>query len=162
MKFLRNNLASSRRAVCRIIVTLILLTAANGLPAQLIRWTEFEALPDSMRRQARPVLIFIHTSWCRYCALQDHNTFNDEQTAELINKKFYALRLDAESAEDIYFLNRIYRSRQHGYHELAEFLSRSGGQLIFPTTILLDESFRLSSRLTGFQTPEELRRKLPD
>jgi thioredoxin-related protein len=145
-------------AVKRIPLSLILLLwAFSGLWAQEIHWLSFEELNERLRLQPKPILIFIHTDWCKYCALQDHNTFGEKALSDQLNKDYYALRLNAETEETITFLNRKYEGGAEQYHELAQMLGKSEGQLIFPTTLLLSEGLQLKHRLTGFATAEELR-----
>lgn len=135
---------------------LLLLLGAFRIEAQGVQWTNFSDLPDSLHREVRPLLIFIHTDWCKYCALQDHNTFSQETVGKLVNERFYALRLNAESKAAIPFLNRTYRGVNDHYHELATFLAASQGQVAFPTTIILSEKFQLEKKWTGFVSPDLL------
>lgn len=140
----------------KTLVLLVLLCSGLQLHAQTVQWTAFADLPDSLRRAPKPVLLFIHTDWCKYCALQDHNTFQNKQVSEKINGNFYALRLNAESRDALTFLNRSYEGAQDGYHELAEMLAKKDGQVIFPTTILLSEKLQLRERWSGFVSPTVL------
>lgn len=138
------------------MLLLLLPLFVPGLHAQSVQWTEFADLPDSLRREARPLLIFIHTDWCKYCKLQDRNTFRDPEVSATINEQFYALRLDAESTENIPFLNREFKARTNDYHELAQLLGRQAGQLVFPTTVILNRQWQLIHRFSGLLKSEDL------
>lgn len=139
-----------------ILCTVFLLWAASGLQAQEVNWLSFDALQDSLRAHPKPVLIFIHTDWCKYCALQDHNTFGKTKVLKQLNQEYYAVRLNAETKESITFLNRSYQGGTDRYHELAQFLGRSEGQLSFPTTLLFSRHLQLQHRLTGFVSATDL------
>lgn len=142
------------------LLLLLLQLCPLFLSAQSVQWTSFSDLPDSLRKESKPLLIFIHTDWCKYCALQDHNTFGNEMISQRINEDFYALRLNAESEASVTFLNRVYKGASNGYHQLAEYLGKSGEQLIFPTTIVLSKQFFLEKRWNGFVSVEMLKEYL--
>lgn len=142
------------------LLLLLILFCPFLLSAQSVRWTSFSDLPDSLRKEPRPLLIFIHTDWCKYCALQDHNTFGDEMISQMINEHFYALRLNAASSVSITFLNRTYDGAQNNYHQLAEYLGKSGEQFIFPTTILLSKQLKLEKKWNGFVSTEMLKKHM--
>lgn len=135
---------------------IFLLWASSGLQAQQVNWLSFNALQDSLRTHPKPVLIFIHTDWCKYCALQDHNTFGNTKVLKQLNQEYYAIRLNAETRESITFLSRTYEGGVDQYHQLAQLLGRSEGQLSFPTTLLFSENLQLQHRLTGFVSATDL------
>lgn len=122
--------------------------------AQQISWISFDQLTDSMRQNPKPVMIFIHTSWCKYCAMQENNTFTDDELVKDLNNSFYLLKLNAEETASILFLNRVYKyipsGYGTGYHELAAFLGKENGKLEFPTTVFLSKSMVLRKRFQGF------------
>lgn len=130
--------------------------------AQQINWTAFEDLNDSLRKDRKPVMIFVHTDWCKFCKMQDNNTFSDPLVASLLNQHFYCLRLDAEDKREIQFLNRHYRFKPSGagtgYHQLAEFLAMQNGDMSFPTTVFLSKDFQPVKQLKGFYRASELQR----
>lgn len=137
---------------------LILFMAWFGLTvvqveAQTLQWTSFEHLNDSLRKERRPLLIFIHTDWCKYCKMMEVKTFTNPELVKLLNKHFYCLDLNAEQAKTIPFLNRTYKFKPSGVntriHELAELLGSEKGRLTYPTTVFFDENLQLQSRVVG-------------
>ena len=125
-----------------------------------IEWVDFSELPEKLREERRPLMVFIHTDWCKFCKLQANNTFTKTEVVKRLNEKYYCLQLDAESKEQIKFLNRVYHPQSIGYHSLAEMLGKEGGELSFPTTVMLNESFQLEGRLVGFTNAKTLLRSL--
>lgn len=113
-----------------------------------------------MREQPKPIIIFIHTDWCKFCAMQENNTFSRPEVVKEINQNFYAVRLNAEETNDIIFLNKKYRYKPSGtgsgHHELAEMLGIKNGKLSFPSIVILSESWQVIQRETGFLNAEEL------
>src|SRR3990170_2189347 len=131
----------------RISIVILLFIFSNSL-AQQVDWIGFEKLNEKMRMQPRPVLVFIHTNWCKFCALQEEKTFTDSVISRKINSSFYAISLDAEQKSEIIFLNRRYRYKPSGsgtgYHQLAEVLGKQNGTLSFPTTVILSTSLQIT------------------
>ncbi len=128
------------------------LTAVRA-EAQTVRWTSFEHLNDSLRKERRPLLIFIHTDWCKYCKMMEVKTFAEPELAKKLNQQFYCLSLNAEEAKTIPFLNRRYTFKptgvNTGIHELAELLGTEKGRLTYPTTVFFDQNLQLLSRVVG-------------
>ncbi len=145
-----------------LILSFVLILFSHQTQAQgkKVDWISFEQLTDSVRANQKPILIFIHTDWCKFCKMQGKNTFGDSDLAESLNQDYYALQLNAESEEDLKFLNRIYKSNPNNYHELANYLGKENGELVFPTTVLLTQNFQLKKRLVGFINSEDLLREL--
>lgn len=128
------------------------LTAVR-LEAQTVQWTSFEDLNDSLRKERRPLLIFIHTDWCKYCKMMELKTFTAPELAKKLNQQFYCLSLNAEQAKTIPFLNKKYTFKptgvNTGVHELAELLGTEKGRLTYPTTVFFDQNLQLLSRVVG-------------
>lgn len=121
--------------------------------AQTLRWTSFENLNDSLRKQRRPLLVFIHTDWCQYCKMMEAKTFTDPQVVSALNEQFYCLDLNAEQKHTLTFLNKKYKFKPSGVntgvHELAEVLGNEKGKLTYPTTVFFDQNLQLQSRFIG-------------
>ena len=121
--------------------------------AQTLRWTSFEHLTDSLRKERRPVLVFIHTDWCSYCKMMELRTFSDQQVVTKLQEKFYCVRLNAEDNQPITFLQRAYKFKptgvKTGVHELAQVLGTENGKLSYPTTVFFDQYLQLQGRVVG-------------
>ena len=128
--------------------------------SQDVRWTKFENLNDSIRLEAKPILIFIHADWCKFCEMQQNTTFKNESVVEVLNEEFYSLKLDGEQREDIRFMNRSYSyvssGDETGAHELADFLGNEGGQLTYPTTVFLSKKMQVLGKKVGLVESDEL------
>ena len=131
-----------------------------GVEAQTLQWTSFENLNDSLRKERRPLLIFIHTDWCKYCKMMEVKTFTNPELVKILNREFYCLDLNAEEARTIPFLNRKYKFKatgvNTGVHELAELLGTEKGRLTYPTTVFFDQNLQLLSRVAGALDAKQL------
>jgi thioredoxin-related protein len=143
----------------RLVVAFLFCIQSASL-AQQVKWISFEELPAKMRAEARPILIFIHTDWCKYCALQENKTFTDSLIARVLNEKYYALKLNAEDKKSINFLGKEYRYKPNGAssgeHELAVLLGKDKGTLSFPTTVFLSDTWQIIGRKSGLMDAKNL------
>lgn len=139
----------------RLTIALIVLFGLLGVrtQAQTNLWTSFEDLTDSLRKERRPVLVFIHTDWCTYCKMMELRTFSDATVASKLQEKFYCVRLNAEETQPITFLQRTYKFKptgvKTGVHELAQVLGTEKGKLSYPTTVFFDQNLQLQARMVG-------------
>ncbi len=143
----------------RLLVCILCFTFSNSL-AQQVDWIGFEKLEEKMRVQPRPVVVFIKTDWCKFCAMQLENTFTDKDVVNEIQRAFYAISLDAEQKDEIIFLKKRYRYKPtgpgSGVHELAEFFGKKDGTLSFPTTVILSEFLQPLGQFPGFLNAADL------
>jgi thioredoxin-related protein len=132
--------------------------------AQTLRWTSFEHLTDSLRKERRPMLVFIHTDWCTYCKMMEVRTFANQQVVTKLQESFYCVRLNAEESQPITFLQRTYKFKatgvKTGVHELAEVLGTENGKLRYPTTVFFDQYLQLQGRMVGAIDVKQLERAI--
>ena len=131
------------------------LVYINTSQGQNVNWTQFEDLPDSLRKDTRPILIFVHTDWCKYCQMQQATTFKNDSVIELLNNNYYTLKLNAETKEDISFFGRTYANKGKT-HSLASFIAKKNGIVSFPTTIILSSQQELIVKETAFTDQKTL------
>lgn len=103
--------------------------------------TNWNNLEDLLVNDPRPVLVFLHTDWCNYCALMDRKVFRDERVIEILDNKYYYISFNAEQREDIVFGSKTYKflpkGLKSGVHELAKVLNENE---VYPTLLILDAS----------------------
>ena len=83
-----------------------------------------EAL-ERARSEDKPILLSIGYSACHWCHVMAHESFEDEETARLMNELFVNIKVDREERPDI---DKIYQTA----HQLLS--RRSGG---WPLTVML-------------------------
>jgi uncharacterized protein YyaL (SSP411 family) len=110
-----------------------------------VDWRPWEesALEDA-RQQRRPILLSIGYSACHWCHVMAHESFEDDETADLMNRLFVNIKVDREERPD---LDRIYQLA----HQLMT--GRGGG---WPLTIFL-EPVELVPFFAGTYFPRERR-----
>ena len=71
------------------IFGILLFLFSFSLQAQDVNWVTFEELPKLTYKEAKPILIFIHTDWCKFCLMQEENTFSDSVVVKELNEHYY-------------------------------------------------------------------------
>ncbi len=103
---------------------------------------------DLARSLDRPILLSIGYSACHWCHVMAHESFEDEETAKVMNELFVNIKVDREERPD---LDRIYQSA----HQLLA--QRSGG---WPLTLFLTPGDQ-QPFFAGTYFPKEPRHGLP-
>ncbi len=91
-------------------------------PVDWYPWGE-EAL-ERAKKEDKPILLSIGYSTCHWCHVMEHESFEDEETARVMNEHFVNIKVDREERPD---LDTIYMS-------VVQMLTGSGG---WPMTVLL-------------------------
>ena len=131
----------------------VLLTI--NLNAQDINWVTFEELPILGQKEAKPIIVFIHTDWCKYCMMQEQITFSDSSIVADLNESYYCVKLNAETNETISFLNRDYRNNGNT-NLLSWVLGAQNNRLSFPTTVTLSPQFQITNRWVGYLSKQDI------
>jgi thioredoxin-related protein len=120
----------------------------------------FEQIDSLQKCEKRPVLIFLHTSWCTYCVAMKNTTLADAGVVKLLNQKFYFVTMDIEEKRDISFHGHIFRYKptgtNTGVHQLAEQLGTINGQLAYPALCFLNADYEITYQREGYVRPKEL------
>src|SRR5262245_42289864 len=68
-------------------------------PVDWYPWGD-EAL-EKARREDRPILLSVGYSACHWCHVMEHESFEDEETARLLNEHFVSIKVDREERPDL-------------------------------------------------------------
>lgn len=139
-----------------VLLLFLLLLPTLWLSAQ-VEWKSTQELERAFAQEQRPVLVYIYTSWCKICHMQEASVFNDSLLAKAMNEQFYALRINAEDTADLSFFGRNYEGagKKH-YHEFARYFQAQGAALSFPCFVLLNTRLELLFRQAGYWGKDEL------
>lgn len=147
------------KSLCNVLAVLFLLMASLTSHAQT-GYVTFRQLDSLQQQEKRPVVVFLHTSWCKYCGSMKATTFKNTGVVTLLQKDFYFVDLDIEEKSDILFRGHTFRFKPTGagtgVHELAEQLGTVNGELGYPTVCLLSPEYEILYQKAGFMGPKEL------
>jgi uncharacterized protein YyaL (SSP411 family) len=97
-----NRLAAETSPTCSSIRT----TPSTGTP-----WGD-EAFAKA-RAEDKPILLSVGYAACHWCHVMEHESFEDEGTAALMNERFVSVKVDREERPDVdsLYMTRSSRSR---------------------------------------------------
>ena len=138
---------------------------AQAQENDVVQWISFDQLDDSLAAKPKKVFVDFYTSWCTYCRKMDKVVFTKPEVAERLNEDYYAVRMDAESQDTIYFDGRPFTNDQvkktrNPLHQLAQILALREGQFAPPTMIILDEHFIVQHRYFEYLDSKKLLKAL--
>jgi len=69
---------------------------------QPIQWHEWgEGAFEKAKRENKPILLDIGAVWCHWCHVMDRESYEDPETAQIINQRFVAIKVDRDERPDI-------------------------------------------------------------
>lgn len=136
-------------------VLLFSITVFNSVGQEKINWLTIEEAEVLNKKEPKKILIDLYTDWCGWCKKMDAQTFSNPEVAAYINKKYYAVKMNAEQRESITFKGQKYdfnpTATRNGANQLAADLGTSNGRLGFPTVVVLDENLDKLTTDPGFK-----------
>jgi len=121
-----------------------------------IQWLTIEQAYAKNQKEPRKILIDVYTDWCGWCKVMDRETYKNAEIIDYINKKFYAVRLDAEQTEPITIGDQKFEfmpQGKKGVHQIA--MALTNNQPSYPTTVFLDDKFQMIQPLPGYMKAKE-------
>ena len=95
-----------------VLLGLFMVTSAaplNGaVPAKkasatkpLVHWMGYNEAFEKAKKEPKLVFVDLYADWCIPCRVMDANVYSDPTVASLLNSRFYAVKLDADSQDSI-------------------------------------------------------------
>jgi len=142
-----------------ILFIFIILSTFISIGQSQIKTTDFNTIESIVKNDPKPIVVFIHTDWCRYCKVMQQTTFKDPKVLNRLNTDFYFISFDAESKETVRFRNHnfefIPNGNKSGVHQLALELGKINNQISYPSVVLLNSDFEIIFQHNSFLTPEQ-------
>jgi uncharacterized protein len=97
-----------------------------GNPVDWFPWGE-EAFAKA-RREDKPILLSIGYAACHWCHVMAHESFEDPETAALMNERFVSIKVDREERPDVdaVYMDAVQQMTGHGGWPLTAFLTPDG------------------------------------
>ncbi len=114
-----------------------------------INWLSLDEVQTQMKLLPKKVYMDIFTDWCVWCRQMGKKTFTNPHVIEYMNEHYYAIRLDAETADSLVFKGKKYgRLSGRKTNELAATFMNN--KLTFPTSVFFDERFTNPQPVPGY------------
>ena len=95
-------------------------------PVNWQRWSK--DILETAKKNKKPILLSIGYASCHWCHVMAHESFEDKDTADLMNKYFLNIKVDREERPDLDFV----------FQSSFQLFNQSGGG--WPLTMFLDEN----------------------
>ncbi len=95
-------------------------------PVDWYPWGE-EAFAEA-RSENKPVLLSIGYSACHWCHVMEHESFENEEIADVMNQNFVSIKVDREERPDLdqIYMNAVQMMTHHGGWPMTVFLTPEG------------------------------------
>ena len=121
-------------------------------------WEEAAAAND---KKPKKIFVDVYTDWCGWCKKMDQTTFKDSAVVELMNKDFYAVKLNAEQKETIVWKGYEFKwvpNGRGGSNELASIILDK--RMSFPSFVMLDSEYKTIAISPGYKLGDALIKEL--
>lgn len=126
----------------------------TGFSQGSLTWMSIEEAEAACKKKPRKIFVDVFTSWCGWCKKMDQSTFRDSLVLKYAGEKFYAVKLDAESRDNIIFREKVFHYNENmRANELAVMLLN--GQMSYPSLVFLDEKLKPIQTHGGYADPAQ-------
>ena len=136
----------ARRLAFRTLMLAFLLACGTPLSAAAqVQWRDWSAGVKDAEASKRPILVDVYTDWCGWCKRMDRDVYARPEVREYLNKRFVAVKLDAEDETAA-----TYEGRKYSHRTLAARFRVTG----YPTTIFLRAGGDHIANVPGYVPPD--------
>jgi thioredoxin-related protein len=106
-----------------------------------IVWRSFDDGIALAGQTNKKLLVDVYTDWCSWCKKMDVEVYTNKDVARMLNERFVAVKLNAESSKPVTYKGRSFRESD---------LARELGVTGYPTTVFFDEHSDPITSLPGY------------
>jgi len=139
----------------------LLVMSSISLSAQEIKWMTWEEAAAANTKHPKKIFVDVFTDWCGWCKKMDQTTFKDSAVVEIMNKDFYAVKLNAEQKETINWQGYEFKwvpNGRGGSNELAAIILDH--RMSFPSFVMLDSEYKTIAISPGYKLGDALIKEL--
>ena len=117
-----------------------------------VNWITFDEAYKKCKKNPRPIMVDVYTTWCGPCKLMSTQTFNNPQIASYINEHYYAVKFDAESKDSVKFDKYVFVSTDNSNPKAPHQFAASilDNQLAYPSIVFLNNQIQRLDIIKGF------------
>lgn len=123
-----------------MMLAIMLMMVALTAHAADVNWHSYSnAIYKKAKQENKKILLYGYTKQCPYCARMNRYTFVNNTVADVINKKYIAVKIDTG---------------------VEKVVAEQYGMYIVPTILILNAQGSILSSIYGYQEPSELIKKI--
>ena len=121
-----------------------------------VNWITFDEAYIKCKKNPRPIMIDVYTTWCGPCKMMSNQTFSNPHIAKYINDNFYAVKFDAETKDSVKFDKYVFVSSDNSNPKAPHQFAASilDNQLAYPSIVFLNNQIQRLDILKGFMPPK--------
>ncbi|HSG67082.1 MAG TPA: DUF255 domain-containing protein [Bacteroidales bacterium] len=160
---MKNKFSIYQNIFAGLSLAIALLLLSSPIQAQeKIKWMSFEEAIQLSQKKSKHIFIDVYTDWCGWCKRMDATTFEDPVIVELMNKYFYAVKLDAERKDTVIFNDHPFVNTnptgRRASHQLAQALLK--GKMSYPSFVFLNDKHEWLTVINGYTKSPEMEKVL--
>jgi thiol:disulfide interchange protein len=86
-----------------MVLALLSVSAFAAVPMKKhdVKWMSYSKALEKAKQKPRLIFVDLYADWCVPCRIMDANVYSDPTVASLLNTRFYAVKLNADSQDEI-------------------------------------------------------------
>jgi thioredoxin-related protein len=121
-----------------------------------IKWYSWNEGYELSKKENKPMLIFVHATWCNMCKRLEEKTFNSDGVVPIVTEKFIPVKLNAEEKIE-YQLGGEKVSVGKVLKTITIDITKG---LSVPTTVLWFADSKKGKVITGLLEPDQMKKAL--
>jgi len=121
---------------------------AKSSSAELV-WYRYDQGLQKARVEKKPILVDFYTDWCGWCKKMDKDTYANQEIIRLLNDKFIAVKINAESK------NPLDLQDKDGKKKTEAQIAREFSVSAYPVTWFLRPTGEQIAPLPGYRGPSD-------
>ncbi|MBL0328997.1 MAG: DUF255 domain-containing protein [Bacteroidetes bacterium] len=123
-----------------------------------VKWYTFEEAVALQKKNPKPIMVDIYTSWCGPCKMMSKNTFGHPIIAKYLNEHYYPVKFDAETRDSVKFNGYVFANKNpegtpRPVHDFA--ISILEGKLSYPSVVFLNEDIKKLHTVVGYYKADQ-------
>lgn len=97
----------------------------------IVHWLNFDKAISNAQIEPKLIFVDLYADWCVPCRIMEATVYADSSVAKILNNKFYAVKLNADSKDSI-ICDNVHSTVQRCYYDVWELSALPAFVLIAP------------------------------